>query len=291
MTAATEKELAALHFMVGHCHPGMADRAKARQSYEESARLAEQAGDKWLLAAALTNIGGIQLRDGEFEASLASSQRAISPARELGELKTQAVALNHAAGYYMMKEQPAQAVPFLLEALELNEKLGDRKEQAGMLANLGAVATEMKEPDKALGYLDRALSIARESGEKGIEAATHADLATHWHERDPDKALGHMEEALRLWTEDGSEQGQAMMHGGIGDLLASRGEHGKAVPHLVKALSLIEQIGNWSWSGLDNDRKALAGCLTAMGQQRFVAACLSTGMQPHEAEELVSGLK
>lgn len=290
MNHAAGAELAALHYLAGRCFRTPARQAQAMQSYEESARLAEQFGDKQLRANVLNGIGGLWRDAGDFEKSLASHEQSLKLAQEAGVRPEQAEALNGIGGYHVFKDSPDKAFRYFQDALRIFEETGDRKGQTAMLANLGMASTDMGEPDKALDYSEKSLALAREIGDKGLEAAAHADIGGRWLKDDPDKALDHMEEALRLFREAGARRGEVPMLSGVGDILTTRGEYEKAVPRLVEALRVVADFGQWSWSGSEQARRTLGRCLDALGRDKFIAACEKAGMLKPETEKLVKEL-
>ena len=128
MKHASGAEDRSLHYLVGRCRRTPAIQAQAMQSYEESARLAEQLGDKQLRANALNCIGGLLRDAGDFEKSLASHEQALKLAQEAKVRSEQAEALNAiGGGYHVLKDSPDKAFRYFQDALRIFEETGDRK--------------------------------------------------------------------------------------------------------------------------------------------------------------------
>ena len=84
MKHAAGAELVALHGLVGRCHQTRGRLAQALESYEESARLAEQYNDKQGQAAALDKVGVVLRDQGKFDQVLEKTEAALRLAREVG---------------------------------------------------------------------------------------------------------------------------------------------------------------------------------------------------------------
>ena len=71
------------------------NRDEARAFYEESLVLAQNVDDGWLLSAALNNLGGLYLSDGEYERAIELFEESLAIGEARGDLDRRARALTH----------------------------------------------------------------------------------------------------------------------------------------------------------------------------------------------------
>lgn len=294
MKHAAGAELAALNGLVGRCHDTTGRLKEALESHEQSARLAEQSGDRAGLASALDNIGGVRLHMGEFDKALEYSERALKQAREAGARNQEASALMSLGASRYLNGDSAESLKCYEDALTICRETGDRKGQALALLNAGLAREQQGEKDKALESVEQSLKLSREIGAKGVEAAVLGNLAFMYQDKSapdksaPDKTLSYSEAALKLFREVGATRGIASMLAGIGSILIGKGEHERAVASYLEAQDTYSVPG--TIEGPERYRHGLGRCLAALGRDRFVAACLKAGKPKAFAEELADQL-
>ncbi|MCX6843851.1 MAG: tetratricopeptide repeat protein [candidate division WOR-3 bacterium] len=286
---AAGTELAALHGLVGHCHhmPGRLPQALA--SFEESARLAERFHDKPGQAHA-TDRTGVVLRDqGKLDRALEKYEEALRLAKEAGARPQEAYALGDIGVFHYVSGEPAKALSYYEDALKIHRETGDRHGQASLLCNIGLARSMSGEQDKALEYCEKSLALAREIGEKGIEAGALANIDfLRSDELKPAERLANQEQALKLMREVGDKRGQANLLANMGATQIDVGEHEKAVASYVTAQNTYSVPG--TIQGPERYRHGLGRCLTAMGREKFVAACAKSGMAGPEADRMAQEL-
>jgi tetratricopeptide (TPR) repeat protein len=289
MEHAAGTELAALHGLVGRCHYVPGRWQEALESHEESARLAEQFGDKQGKADALDSIGAIWLDRGESTKAPAKHEEALALAREAGARPQEARALVNIGVFHYVSGEPAKAYRYYKDALKIYEETGDRQGQASLLCNIGLAHSMSGEPDKALEYCNQSLALAREIGDRRIEAGALANIDfLRPDELAPAERLANQEQALKLMREVGDKRGQANLLANMGATLIDMGEYEKAVASYLTAqntYSVPDTI-----TGPKRYRHGLGRCLDAMGRDKFVAACAKAEMPKPEAENLAKEL-
>lgn len=293
---ASGAELVALASLAGVCHYVPGRSKEALESHEESARLAEQYGDKQGKAAALDNIGVIW-RDNVLwkgadkallDKALQNHETALKMFRELGAKTEQASAIINIGGIHLFQDEPDKALRCFEDAQKIFQETGDRPGQAGMLCNIGIVLEQKGELDKALEYVERAVKLSRETGSKKLLADNLCNIGTMYRAKgDLGKALECGEEAVKLYHEMGTmEEVGALAN--VGLVLVQKGEHEKALRSFVAARAVILARGDVPKPGFY--REELGKCLDALGRDKFVAACEKAGMLKPEAEKLAGEL-
>lgn len=108
--------------------------------FQEAVRLAEQgvevaeaAGDRWVLAAALFRRGGLEGSQGSLDTALSSTSDALEICRELGDLNGQKESLSQLAWIHIALSQRLEARACMEGALQLARVIGDQLGLASML--------------------------------------------------------------------------------------------------------------------------------------------------------------
>jgi tetratricopeptide (TPR) repeat protein len=291
MKHAAGTELVALHDLVGRCHYVPGRWKEALGSHEESARLAEQFGDKQGKANALDNIGAIWLGRGEPDKVLEKHREALQLAREAGARPQEADALSNVGAFHFVRGEPAKALSYYEDALKIHQETGDRREQASLLCNIGLAHSMAGEKDKALEYCNQSLELAREIGAKRVEAGVLTNLpCVQPGKAEPGEMIRYYEDALKLYREMGEKRGESATLAGLGAVLMQDGKHEKAVGQYLVGLEICSALGLTDVSGPARHRHGLGRCLDALGREKFVAACARFGMAPPAAENLAKEL-
>jgi len=155
--AAGTKPSVALFNLVGLCYDTPGRLSQALDSYEESARLAQQCGDKQGRGAALGNIGTVYSVKGEPDKALKYLEDALAIHREIGYQEGVASDLGNIGLIYRAKGEPDKALKYHEDALAIHREVGYREGVASALGNIGLIYSDKGEPDKALVCLAEAL--------------------------------------------------------------------------------------------------------------------------------------
>ena len=288
MKHAAGTEQVALCSLVGACHYSPGRWRQALESHEESARLAEQFGDKQGKAVALDNVGVIWRDRGELDKALESLEAALKLAREIGARREEASALGNIGGVRLFQGEANDAVLRRFEdALKICQEAGDRYGQASKLINISIVCPD----DKAMEYWERGYRLAREIGSKRLEAGALANKGFLLKDKaEPDQLLEYHQEALKLYREIGDKGGEAGTLANLGGWLIRKGEHEKALGLILAARRIGLALDLAGLVGPGRFRWGLGKCLDAMGRDKFVASCVKAGESRPETEKLATEL-
>jgi len=211
------------HFADGFAALGQGDYPKAKPSFETALELARQAGDVKLEAMALQQIGWLVMTSGKYEE--AHGERA----REL-------------AG----------------KALELAGSIGDKLVQSGSLNILAEVAAEEGDEETANELYEKSLTLRRELGDKRLIANSVLTLGRAELTRgDYEKATAHLQEGFGLARELGDTWSMSLALTNLGRVALRHGDdNAQAAKLFADALKLAKERG---------DQRVTAECLQGMG--------------------------
>jgi non-specific serine/threonine protein kinase len=142
--------------------------AQAQEYLEESLAIAREIGDKRRIAGALQPLGLACMGQGNMAAAHAHLQEALAMASELGNKREILAALFVLAQLLRVRGELDAAEPLYEQGLALARELQDRESIAIGLLNLAMVSIDLEAGDRALSMLREALAIADEIGSKRV---------------------------------------------------------------------------------------------------------------------------
>jgi predicted ATPase len=210
------------HFAAGFAALGQGDYPQAKPLFEQALELARQAGDVKLEAMALQQIGWLVMTGGKYEE--AHGERA----REL-------------AG----------------RALELARSIGDKLVQSGSLNILAELSAEEGDEATANELYEQSLTLRRELGDKRLIANSVLTLGRAELTRgDYEKATGHLQEGYSLSREIGDTWSMSLALTNLGRVaLRDGGDTAEAGKLFADALKLAKERG---------DKRVAAECLQGL---------------------------
>jgi tetratricopeptide (TPR) repeat protein len=287
---ASGTRLSAIHRQIGICRQFQCRFDEALASYAESARVADEVGDKRGKAHALGNAGLVWQRRGDHAKALAFYEEAVRLYGELGDRLGRATARTNIGVIRRTEGDFSGAMDCLTEALEVFTGLGAKMEHASALGEIANVHMDKGELDLALVCLDKALLLSREACDRQGEVTVLGNMANVYVRTGQlARARSLYDELLKLHHELGDPNGEAYDRVGIGDVLVRKGDYIAAAGYLTQALKAFLKLGI-----ADGPRKCLSGlrmCLTVMGVKEFSAACAKAKLEPRSVTELLEVLE
>ena len=190
VTAATASSV--ISIMRAETTSSTADRRAAAAVGEEAVALARGAGDDFVLAIALNNLGGVMATLGENERAAACFEESLEVRRRIGDLSRIALSLANVARMALQEGETTKAATMFAEAAEIATTIGDKRHIHFALAGLGQVAYREERWEVAGTHTRESLRLAQELGMKlpAVEAILGlAGIAT---------ATGNTARAMRL---------------------------------------------------------------------------------------------
>jgi predicted ATPase/DNA-binding SARP family transcriptional activator/Tfp pilus assembly protein PilF len=144
---------------------------QAKSWFERAAEVAKQDGIPEERALFDSNIAMVDKALGRYDDALARYVSVLEARRERNDVDGVVTALNNMANIHRVREQHAEALHCLEEALDLCTRERLAAARPFVLVNLGLTCDELGRSDEAADWLQRAVDEARASGEPNIEAS------------------------------------------------------------------------------------------------------------------------
>lgn len=201
----------------GEVHEYGNDTRRAAALYQESVTVAEQHGEREMLADALFLRGYLSGIQGAFAAGLADLQRAHSIYEELALPQQQRNTMNGIAGLYSRVGDYQQARSYFETSLQIQSKAGLTRDEVVTNYNLGRVLERLKDWNAAERSYNEVLRLSRQIGYTRGEAYALRGLAQ------VQNALGNHLDALTLLEHAAVRQGSTTDEMLLAQILLQRG--------------------------------------------------------------------
>ena len=230
--------------------PGNSDVQNALASlYQDSGDLAKARGYyQQLLAAnpknvaATIDLGRIEIKSGNPQASFDPLNRAYSLAAQVDNQEQKATSLHLMAVAYRMLNKPQEVLRNEQEALKIWRDIGQKRGLAFSLNEIAKAQASLGNNKDASKNYEEALQIRREIGDKHGLGDTLLDMGNFSDDRgDHDQALKTYKEALDLERDLGNESMQAICLNNIGTAYAAKGQYEDSLTYYQQALQLREK--------------------------------------------------
>jgi predicted ATPase/DNA-binding CsgD family transcriptional regulator len=141
--------------------------ADARNLYEQSLPIFEEAGDLMGLADALKMLGWHSMRSGDYQQAKRWLEHGLAACRQVGDLRHIASALSGMGELAIRTGRYREARDLLNESLKISRPTGERWNIAINLGSLGWLALLEKDYQSMVEALRASLAIRRETGDRG----------------------------------------------------------------------------------------------------------------------------
>jgi predicted ATPase len=165
-TAAAAIAAAVLCPLRAEASSSTSDRRAAVAVGEEAVALSRAAGDVFVLAIALNNLGGVMHMLGESERAAAYFQESLELRRRMGDASRIALSLSNVAQMALEEGKTNEAATMFAEAAEIATAIGDKRHILFALAGLGKVAYREERWEVAGTHARESLRLAQELGMK-----------------------------------------------------------------------------------------------------------------------------
>ena len=257
---------------------------EALESYQQSLRLWEEAGDEFWQAEALDRIGTSHRRMGDWAQARVYHELAVEAFDRLGDVRFGAVSSSHLAIDLFELGEWDLAVHQYGRTLALQRQLGDRRGEGMSLGALANIYKVKGESQKALDNFKDALALLDRPEDARYRATPLHNLGTLYRRLGkPDRAEKYLRQAERTYAQLGDLRRQASSLSQLGQLAFEAGESGRALRLLRHSLELRRQR---------RDRRGEAAALRNIGTV-LLAEDDVEGARLHylQALELLSGLE
>jgi len=195
-------------------------------------------------AAALNNLGTIELTRGHLDAAEDHLLRSLALYEELGRLEGMASLLGNLGNIEYSRGNLDAAEDYYRRGLALNEELGRPVGMANQLNNLGNIERTHGNLDAAEDHFRRSLALHEELGRPEGMATPLGNLGLIEQTRgNLDAAEDYYRRSLVLYEELGHSEGMASQLGSLGVIEYRRGHLDAAEDYHRRSLALYEEIG------------------------------------------------
>jgi DNA-binding SARP family transcriptional activator len=243
--------------------------------HEYARQAAERSGDVAGQADALTGLGIVHLRLGQYDSGTSQLRQALTLFAEAGDLLGQARALGNLGIAAQLQGRYAPAADYHRRALDLYRKIGDPSGEAHSIDDLGLHEQRLGRHRRAADHHTRALTIFRDIGDQhGAAIALNnlgdAEQRLGLHEQ----AVDHLRQSLALSRQIGDRTGEAWSLTCLGDAHNRAGRAAEASHHHREALTTFREIG---------DRDGQPRALNGLGEAARLAEQATDALRHHAA--------
>jgi predicted ATPase/Tfp pilus assembly protein PilF len=152
------------------------DLTSARNLFKDSLALARQSGEKKMAANALNGLGNAAWTHGDIAMALASYQESLALRRDIGDKSGISISLSNLGNVAWGQSDYTAARGYYEESLLLDRDAGDRQAIAWTLTHLGALCTTQADYARADLLLEESLALSRTMGDRSCLAETLNNL-------------------------------------------------------------------------------------------------------------------
>jgi diguanylate cyclase (GGDEF)-like protein len=240
------------------------NNARARELYEQAVRVASEADDQEMIAAASFSRGYLLGLQGHYAAGLSDLKRAQALYERIGLPYHALTAINGIAILYNRMGDYEQARDIYGRALRSQRKAGMRREQGVTLHNLGRAHENLLEWDEAAAAFEESYAISRDLGYPRGEAYALRGIAAVANAKgDPHRALATLESAATFQRQTPDARLNAQIQLARGIALHQLERLPESVAALEEALAVFREAD--SLSELRETYAELAAVNVAMG--------------------------
>ena len=231
------------------------DHKKAIEYYSESLVLAEEIGDKLLIAKNSFNLGTAPYKEGDFASAFPHFTRAAKLFEELGEKELEALTLSNMSHLYAQQREIKKSNEYLKKAISIREEIaktdnGFRNKffLAGMKQNYKnqeAKLVLMDDNTDSIGKAEAVEKIKLANDSLLLLATKDNKVYTQANKKEGNKKTNQIKQdkiGKSFFTTVGSLTAEAQIHLDQKDTI-------KAIPYLEEALSLAQKEGEISSTG------------------------------------------
>lgn len=193
---------------------------------------------------ALTWLGIVFARIGQYERAIEYYQQSLPIAHEIGDRQGECAALGNLGLAYDSLMQYERAIECHQQSLTISQEMGDLRRQGNALGSLGLVFNSLGQYAQALDYYQQSLTIAREIGDLHSEGAALVNMGNTLLKLDQyQNALTNNQSALAIFREIGAQAGEAEALKNLAELHQALGEVEVARQYCQQALALATELG------------------------------------------------
>lgn len=221
---------------------GVNDLQAAQQAYEQALALTDSLipSSKSLT---LTQLGGIYLLQGRYDAALELQFEAMIINESLEDQAAQGVNLNYIGEIYYRQGRLQDALETYQETLVLYQTIGDLRSEAQTLVNIAQIYFSQTQYDEALEIYNEAQVVYDAAGLPNRSAILRGIAQVMVEQDNYEKALINYDRVLRSYQAVGFRAGQGPILNEIGSLYLAQDQPQSALEFYSQALTINREMG------------------------------------------------
>lgn len=194
---------------------------------------------------ALYGAGVLALRQGAYSDARALQEESLALARQLGDKRGVANALNTLANISLYKGDYDTARSLYSEALDLWQETGNRHGEAVSLGNLGIIMAEQGDHTTARAHMEDSLAIRRQLGDqRDIAESLHNLGEVAYRQEDYAAARTYLEESLAIRRNIEDRWGISYSLHNLGQIAYHQDDYAMARSLLEESLAIKQELGD-----------------------------------------------
>ena len=260
------------------------DYDTAEPLYRRALDIFERIGDQAGAASGYHQLGMLAQLRGDYDTAEPLYRRALDISERIGGQAGMSASYHQLGRLAQLRGDYDTAEPLYRRALDSFERLGDQANVATSYHQLGMLAQRRGDYDTAEPLYRRALDISERIGDQAGAASSYGQLGRLAQDRgDYDTAEPLYRRALDSFERIGDQANVATSYAVLGGLSEARGNLDQAVAYRAGALAIRLKIG----TATTGDVEPLTGLRRQLGDDRFRAAALSSGLDEQSAANLM----
>jgi tetratricopeptide (TPR) repeat protein len=216
---------------------------EALNNYQQSLEINQRLGQKWGMAASLSQMAQVYSLLGQPDKTLASLNETLKIEQEIGAKKEAGDTLIDLGNFYDERGRHDQALEMFKESLQIQRDSGDENYQALCLSNIGNTYFSIGQYQDALTYFQQALTLREKLKVPAGIAGTVESLAqTTVRLNQYDEAARLFLRALDLYRKAGDGRSAAGGSGKLATLFIYEGRYGAAVNSSEDAVKTFRDL-------------------------------------------------
>ncbi|MFV0376801.1 MAG: tetratricopeptide repeat protein [Mangrovibacterium sp.] len=219
------------------------DYHKAVQYAQKGAVLAEQEGDKKMVATFYLNTGIAYYMASLHDSALVHLSKALQTATSIGDENLQSAIYGAYGNLYNVQGDYKKALDYYMKALPLAEKVNKPQRVRSLLGNTGSVFNSLRNYAQAEKYFRKSLKLSRELDDTSGMGQAYDGLATVLSfQNKADSAIVFERLAVEAFRKSGEKHFEAASLAGLASIYFKDSEnHRLAEKYGLEALSLSEE--------------------------------------------------
>jgi CHAT domain-containing protein/Tfp pilus assembly protein PilF len=187
---------------------------------------------------------------GQYQESFEYDQKTLSLAREIGNKRSEGIALGNLGVYYANVGNFPEAMKLFYDKLAVMKELNNKTEQVSVLSNIGALNDWQGNVQKSLESYREAMKILEGQEDKKRLGLILGNMGAAYEKlSDYPKSLDSYHQALKVFQEVGDKGDTAWILGNLGAIAAKLGNTREALDYFEKALVLMQEVGDRKYEG------------------------------------------